>query len=738
MESPKPTEDDIPKEFPKETFVKKGDSLYLKIFMDVTEPHDVIWEKDGVMISDGVDSNVETGFDGLCNYLKIKRADSEDSGTYEVFGEKGDDEVAHRTNVIVDGNRKPPPSVVPKKKRSVAGSETSSLSRSNSVKSPPPTPPKKPTKSPAKTPPATPQKPGRHSSVDFSVTDTGKSTATQKPKKTPPKTPPKSFKSPKANKNAAETGHEILSRSTSIDSTISTDSVGRVSKNLKQVAERISEQDKTSADDIPFAIERKLKPVVVEEGDAAILSVTLSKPAEDFKWFINNNEVEESVDHIVSSQDNLYTLTLSACAIKDDNNSVKFTASSSDEELSGSIKLKVQPAVPGLKAKSETKEQYVVGDDIIFDVLIKGHQEPYNIVWYNGFKRIKHMQGLMEITKEGNHTMLAVKSVTLEDGGVYKVSVKSFKGSSDLKFPPIKIKEKREQITFEKKKPVTRDSSTKTAPKLPSQLSRESSVASTTESEVSEEIVAVETVSETEASPLESLAAPVVETTITDNEDVPEEPKPTKKLSKELGKPLQEEVVEDNGTPFAIEEKLKPAVVEEGDEAVLSVTLSKETEQFQWFLDNNEITDSDKHIVESNKNKYTLKFKRTNIQDDKKSLKFVATHSNKELTGSIRMKVLAAVPGLKQVTKPNQEYFIGDDVQFEALIKGHREPYKVEWSKGFKKINPAKSEATVDSNVATLLLKDITVTDAGSYKCTVKSSKGQSELKFSSFKVKGL
>lgn len=722
-----------PRELSKETFVKKGDSLELRILMDVTEPLDVIWEKDGIMISDGVDANIETGFDGVCNYLRLKRIDSEDFGTYEVFGEKGEEEVAHRTNVIVDGKRKPPPPVVPRKTRSIASSGASSPS---SVKSPPPTPPKKPVKSPpVKSPPVTAQKPSRQSSVDSTASE-----PTQKPKKIPPKTPPKSVKSPKA-KKASEP--PSLSRSTSVDSTMSADqdSIGKISRNLKQVADKISGEENLEKN-LPFTIEKKLKPVVVEEGDDAIISVTLSKTPDTIKWFINNKEIEDSTDHAISSEENKLSLIMANCKMSDDKKSVKFTAFSSGEELSGSIRLKVQAAVPGLKVKTQTKEQYVVGDDIVFDVLIKGHNEPYNIVWYNGFKKIKHMQNMMEINNESNRTTLTIKNATMDDGGVYKVSVKSAKGSSDLKYPPIKMKPKKEPITHEKRKaPVSppKDTSRKSTKQTAASLSRESSIASTGSSEVAEEspiqaVVESEVSQEPTALPDVEIVADTAE--ILKDQSESDNDKTAKKSAKKTPK---EEVVVDDGPPFVIEEKLKPVVVEEGESAIFSVTLSREADQLIWSIDNKEITNSNKHSIESNGSKYTVKFNQCTMVDDKKSLKFVATsHDNKELAGSIRMKIQAAVPGLKPLNKLNQDYFVGDHIQLDVLIKGHREPYKVEWSKGFKKINPAKSEVTIDSNVATLLLKDLTASDAGSYKCTIKSSKGSSEFKFPSFKVKGL
>ena len=100
---------------PKELKLAVGDPLLLEICMDVDEPRDVIWEKDGEMLrNEDEDCNADMGFDGACNYLRIQHTELDDAGLYEVYGEREKTEVSFFTSVQI-GDKIPPP-VSPKKR----------------------------------------------------------------------------------------------------------------------------------------------------------------------------------------------------------------------------------------------------------------------------------------------------------------------------------------------------------------------------------------------------------------------------------------------------------------------------------------------------------------------------------------------------------------------------------------------------------------------------------------------
>lgn len=116
---------------PKELKLAVGDPLLLEVCMDVDEPRDVIWEKDGEMLrNENEDCRADMGFDGACNYLRIQRTELDDAGLYEVYGERGQNEISFFTSVQI-GEKIPPP-VSPKKRGT--GIRSSSI---EGVKTPP-------------------------------------------------------------------------------------------------------------------------------------------------------------------------------------------------------------------------------------------------------------------------------------------------------------------------------------------------------------------------------------------------------------------------------------------------------------------------------------------------------------------------------------------------------------------------------------------------------------------------
>ena len=74
-------------------------------------------------------------------------------------------------------------------------------------------------------------------------------------------------------------------------------------------------------------------------------------------------------------------------------------------------------------------------------------------------------------------------------------------------------------------------------------------------------------------------------------------------------------------------------------------------------------------------------------------------------------------------------------------MKGHGEDFTVEWFKGFKVVNINEGSYGFirdNQNRLFFIIKNCQKSDAGSYKVVVKSSVTTSELKFETFKVKGL
>ena len=475
-----------------------------------------------------------------------------------------------------------------------------------------------------------------------------------------------------------------------------------------------------------LAIIEKLKPIVVECGDDATFSVVLVGDVQQIVWFVNKIEIEGNSNRTIVTSDsdnNKFSLILKNCSLDDNKTSVRFTAVSGDEEVSGSSRLKVQPAEPALKAQTITKEEYHVGDEIPFVLSIRGHQEPYEIVWYNGFKKILQDEDKFEIVADATEVSLLVKNAELSDAGTYKCVLKSSAATSEFKYEPIRIKEK---LGFNSTNKTTADREQK----LAKRLSDRDGVEASNDSFENEEVI-----------------APVVEHEVAaiPKSDVNSFPEPSDRngrsdlLFPKKSKRADEET--SNDVPFTITEKMKPVVGESGESITFSVGLSSEPDQIKWYINNIEIgSSSTDYIIENKDGKCSFTISKCSMEDDKKALKYIAKCHDKELSGSIRLKIQPAPPGLKQTSVLRDCYEEGDEVRLEVEVKGHPEPYFVNWYKGYKAVSyvEGRYEFVNEKNVATFILEDVRIADAGSYKCVVKSSKTTTELKFKSFKVKGL
>ena len=393
----------------------------------------------------------------------------------------------------------------------------------------------------------------------------------------------------------------------------------------------------------------KLKAKVVEEDDEAFFKVVLSETVDSFTWFINKVEVA-SIERLTTvSEGILHMLIMRDCTFGDDRSSIRFLALLNDEEVFGAARLKVKPASPKLKLKTKTLEEYLTGDEIPFELLIRGHPEPFEIKWSKGFRGVSHEEGRTEINIQRKEVSLLVKEAELSDAGIYKCVIKSAAGTSEYKYDGIKIKEN------------------------PDRIKRED----------------------------------------------PE--------------------------PFEVTEKMKPVVVECGDAAEFTVSFSKTPDHVEWYIEDVKIDPaaSETYTVKTDEenNKSFLTILRCTMTENNKSIKYIVTRKGRDLTSSIRLKVQPAMPGLKQLVPLKETYQEEEEIKFAVEIKGHSEQYTVQWYKGFKVFNiDEESYGFVrdNNNHLFFIIKNCQKSDAGSYKVVVKSSVTTSELKFDTFKVKGL
>lgn len=130
-------------------------------------------------------------------------------------------------------------------------------------------------------------------------------------------------------------------------------------------------------DRIPFVFKEKMKPFQAICDEKAIVTVKLSKLADEFKWFFNNKEVTSDNQSFTTKEtrDGVYSLNFIQCTMQDDKKPVKYIAKyRGKNDLIDTIRMKVKPAKPELFKNSKIKDFYEVGEDITLDIRVKGRK----------------------------------------------------------------------------------------------------------------------------------------------------------------------------------------------------------------------------------------------------------------------------------------------------------------------------------------------------------------------------
>lgn len=221
------------------------------------------------------------------------------------------------------------------------------------------------------------------------------------------------------------------------------------------------------------------------------------------------------------------------------------------------------------------------------------------------------------------------------------------------------------------------------------------------------------------------------------NEASSKSPSPTAPTPKKIEKTLSRSSSGENGL-FAVEEKLKPTVVECGEETSFLVVLTRPADSFEWLINNKTIASNNtKYNIDANEDHYSLTVRNCDLFLDKKVIQFIGFSGDKEVTSQTKLTVLPASPMLIERCELAQEGLTGDDILLYVEVKGFNNPL-IQWMKGFKILtnNPIRNVIAFQDRIASLGLKNIGTYDSGIYKCIVSENGKKHEKKFN-VKIKG-
>lgn len=187
-------------------------------------------------------------------------------------------------------------------------------------------------------------------------------------------------------------------------------------------------------------------------------------------------------------------------------------------------------------------------------------------------------------------------------------------------------------------------------------------------------------------------------------------------------------------------ETIKPVSTTMESEARFSAVLENdENVEVKWYLGDKQLKDRGRHrLLKEEDGRFVLIIENCKLTD-RGVVKFIASNAGGESSCTAELMIAEdnSAPGLKQVSDDSVDIFTGDEARLEVLISGNPLP-TVDWLRGFKKISENQVKYQIESSDAknVLIIKDLKLEDAGTYKCIASNRSGENSVTFT-VKVKG-
>jgi hypothetical protein len=181
--------------------------------------------------------------------------------------------------------------------------------------------------------------------------------------------------------------------------------------------------------------------------------------------------------------------------------------------------------------------------------------------------------------------------------------------------------------------------------------------------------------------------------------------------------------------------KLKDVKVKEKETAVFTCELNKENAPVKWFKSGTEIFSNDikyKFVVDGSK--YSLKIFDCELEDKND---YTISYRNKKSTANLEVEELAA-----EILKPLKDLTVYEKDEIVLECEFNRPNVEASWQKDNVDIKYSlgteRHNKKVNGNVYRLTIYEAKLEDAGSYSCTVKSTKTSCVVKVLDNIAKGL
>ncbi|XP_014875279.1 obscurin isoform X10 [Poecilia latipinna] len=456
---------------------------------------------------------------------------------------------------------------------------------------------------------------------------------------------------------------------------------------------------KVTVREIGIGITKKLKSVVVNEGDTCSFDCILSRESiDDCLWSVNGKAVKNRGRYKISSQGRKYTLTLKDVTPADAGEVVF-----SIKDLSSKATLKVEGKASSLSTGLQNVS-VVWGEDAVFACEVT--QASFTVKWAKDGKAIRTSKKY-EISQQEKLMKLTIRNVSAEDSGEYSCEVvggATTRAKLEIKEPIHKFTKALEDIQADERTSVTLRCETAQTPSTVTWLKGHTELRAGGQYEMSQK---------------EKVLTLIIKHL---------EEKDTDIYTCDVGTAKSMAKVTVKALPTTFVKKLESQEAEEGASVTLHCELSKPGVSVEWKKGTQVLKSGEKYQMKQKASVNELIISKVVPED---SGDYSCVCGDQKTTANLKIK---AQPVTFKQKLESQEAEEGASVTLRCELS--KPGVSVEWKKGAQVLKSGeKYQMKQKASVNELIIHKVVPEDSGDYSCLCGDQKTSANLKIKAVKL---
>ncbi|XP_014826381.1 PREDICTED: obscurin isoform X19 [Poecilia mexicana] len=450
---------------------------------------------------------------------------------------------------------------------------------------------------------------------------------------------------------------------------------------------------KVTVREIGIGITKKLKSVVVNEGDTCSFDCILSRESiDDCLWSVNGIAVKNGGRYKISSQGRKYTLTLKDVTPADAGEVVF-----SIKDLSSKATLKVEGKASSLSTGLQNVS-VVCGEDAVFACEVT--QASFTVKWAKDGKAIRTSKKY-EISQQEKLMKLTIRNVSAEDSGEYSCEVvggATTRAKLEIKEPIHKFTKALEDIQADERTSVTLRCETAQTPSTVTWLKGHTELRAGGQYEMSQK---------------EKVLTLIIKHL---------EEKDTDIYTCDVGTAKSMAKVTVKALPTTFVKKLESQEAEEGASVTLHCELSKPGVSVEWKKGTQVLKSGEKYQMKQKASVNELIISKVVPED---SGDYSCVCGDQKTTANLKIK---AQPAIFKQKLEKQEAEEGASVTLQCELS--KPGVSVQWKKGTQVLKSGeKYQMKQKASVNELIISKVVPEDSGDYSCVCGDQKTTANLK---------